>query len=215
MALDYKSSLARYRKYLQVAQEKPVVRASIFLMLSLTLVIGMLVFALRPTLTTVAGLLGQIKQQRQVAEALNRKIVAINEARANFDRIQSRIYLLDSALPTNSQWSEWVVDLQRMASESGVLLTRASIDGVQIVGNSVPGIKKVEVKPSLPTGVTAVGFSVDVVGNYLQLKQYLQDIENSRRIAIVNEIRLNKDTSGELTLTVVGNVGYFNLPIAQ
>ena len=56
MALQYKNSLARYRKYLQVVQSQPLFVASLWVILSLLLVILLVVMAIRPTLVTSGGL---------------------------------------------------------------------------------------------------------------------------------------------------------------
>ena len=55
--LDYRSSLLHYRRYLSVVQKRPILRASLFLILSLILLIILVATALRPTLVTIAGLL--------------------------------------------------------------------------------------------------------------------------------------------------------------
>ncbi len=209
MALDYKSSLARYRRYLQVAQDRPLFRASLFVVFSLILLVAMLVLALRPTMVTIAGLLGQIQQQKEVSKKLNDKIILVQEARANIERIRPQLVFLDQALPTTPEWSGWMQDLQQMASESGLTVTAGNVGGVQIAGtppSSVTAIK--EEKTTLPNGISGISFTISLTGQYQQLRSFLSAVEGKRRLAVLTDTKLSRDASGVLSLTVSGLVGY-------
>jgi ABC-type Fe3+-hydroxamate transport system substrate-binding protein len=107
MALDYKSGLARYRRYLQVASERPLWRASAFVIFSLTLVITLVLSALRPTLITIAGLLGQINKEQDVVNQLNQKIQTVQQAVQALDNQRHRLSILDGAYPNESSWTSW------------------------------------------------------------------------------------------------------------
>jgi tetratricopeptide (TPR) repeat protein len=82
--LQYKNSLSRYRKYLQTVQNQPLLKASLFLILSLVLVIILIATALQPTLTTIADLIGQISKQKTLEQKMDAKISALQEAQKQF-----------------------------------------------------------------------------------------------------------------------------------
>ena len=109
MALSYKGGLSRYRRYLQLLQEKPLWGASLYVVLTLILILTMLVFALRPTLITISGLLGQTKKLQETSDRMNHKIAEVQKAAEALDLARDRMGLLDEALPAKPLWSEWVL----------------------------------------------------------------------------------------------------------
>lgn len=214
MALDYKSSLARYRRYVQLVQEKPLLQASLFVIFSLVLMIVLLVLALRPTLVTIAGLVGEIRQQNDLSNQLNDKILKLQEASALLSQNRSRLNLLDEALPDRPRWLDVATVLGDTASDSGLAVVDIEVGPVQISGSEPEEAKtKEQVKtsgggPTLPDGVAGISFGVTVTGEYEQLKHYLATLENLRRVVLITEARIFRGDTGELTAAVRGNVGY-------
>src|SRR3989304_6607354 len=119
MALDYKSSLSRYRRYLQMVQSRPLLATSLWVILSLVLLIVLLVLALRPTLITIADLVSKINQQREISVKLDDQILAVQGALTSLQGARDQLYLLDLGLPKEAAWDELAVNLQGMASGSG------------------------------------------------------------------------------------------------
>ena len=119
-ALDYKSSLVRYHRYLQSVQKQPMFKASLFLVLSLLLIIVLVVAALKPTLVTIASLWGEIKQQREVEKKLDRKIENLKAGGKLLSENEERLALLNEALPAAVQYGKWGKRMESLASQSGV-----------------------------------------------------------------------------------------------
>lgn len=215
MALNYKGGLSRYRRYLQTAQERPMVQASLFVTLSLLLVIGLLVLALRPTLITIAELLGQTKTYGQTSEQLNAKIVAVGDALTLMDDYRSDLPLIDEALPDRAEWLGWAESVEAMASSSGIRLDQMEVGPAQIAGREVTrpkGTAVQEARETLPEGVTAIDFKVAGTGNYEQMRTFLVLLEGKRRMAVLSKVQISKEETGELTLIVDGEIGYRSVP---
>lgn len=200
MALDYKSGLARYRKYLQVVQERPLWKASLFVILSLVLTIAMVILALKPTLVTVAGLVGQIRQQKEVARKLNEKISAVQKASGLLEQNRDRLSLLDLALPGDSNWADWANMLVKSASDSGLAVS-------SVVFGPVPAGEK-EVRGKLPPGAWGVAFSVTASGQYPQIKDFVERVENLSRVSVLTDVRVVKEKDGSLVISVQGVSAY-------
>ncbi|HJZ05296.1 hypothetical protein A2634_00790 [Candidatus Amesbacteria bacterium RIFCSPHIGHO2_01_FULL_48_32] len=196
MALDYKSSLARYRRYLQVVQQKPLWQASLYVILSLVLTIVLVVSALRPTLITIAGLWGQIEQGKLIEERMDQKIAVIQQARQEYENNAPRLGLLDEALPTRTAWSLFVTSLGGFASQSGVVIETISI-------GPLAGEKRDEIAG---TGAGGLDFSLTVAGEYPQLKRFIDTLENSRRLVVLTDVTLSHDEDGALTAGVTGRI---------
>lgn len=175
--LDYKNSLTQYRKYLTAVQDQPLLRQGLWLVLSLVLVIVLILAALRPTLVTIASLLGEIGQQSGVEKKLDKKIAAITAAQAEYLKNESRLSALDEALPVDPKYAVWAARIENIASESGV---------------EVMGLSLVEGK----------NFTVSLAGNFSGLRRFLVTLENLRRLVEIENVRLDKKES--LTLTING-----------
>lgn len=175
--LEYKSGLVLYRRYLETVQQKPVLRAGLYLVLSLVLIIVLIITALRPTLVTIASLLGDIKQQGSTEKRLDTKIAQLTTAQQTLSQNQDRLEILDQAIPNGDKFASWADRLSGLASQSGVQITQVSMDD-------------------------KFAFSITTTGEYLQLRQFVERLENLRRLAVVNNVQLVKTT--ELQMTVKG-----------
>ncbi len=175
--LDYKSSLVRYRRYLQSVQEQPLFKASLFLVLSLLLIIVLVVAALKPTLVTIASLGGEIKQQREVEEKLDKKISALIAGQRLLSENAQRLVLLDAALPVEAQYGEWGKRMESLASQSGVKVTVILEDE-----------KK---------------FTITAEGPYAQLRLFLGGVENLRRLMTIENMQITQKSS-ILNMTIRG-----------
>ncbi len=180
MAVDYRNSLARYRKYLQMASSRPLWRATLFVTLSLLLLIVLVLFALRPTLNTVAGLVGDIRTKKDVLTRLDSKISNMQKMVTTYQNIQNEIYLLDEAMPIGSQFSA--------------------------VGNYLQSIGGEDI--SLSQDLSEIGFSLSVVGDISQIQNLLYKIENSRRLMSATDVVISKNTNGILDVSIKGTA-YF------
>lgn len=175
--LDYKSSLAQYRRYLAAAREQPLFAASLGLVLSLVLIIILVSAALRPTLVTIASLLGNIQQQDDVEKRLDKKIAEVTTAQTVYLQNESRLKALDEALPIGQKYAAWGIRLEEVASGSGVKVTEWSL-------------------------LEGKDFSVSLTGDVGGLKRFLATMENLRRLVEIKSVQLNKGK--ELTLMVKG-----------
>lgn len=190
--LDYKSSLGRYRRYLAVATKQPMVRASLFLILSLILLIGLLLLALKPTLITISALLGQITTQKEIVTKLDEKIVEISQSQQVLAQNQSRLFLLDQALPTRPSLQEFDKALEEQASASGIQLSGITFVKVSFSGKNADNIE----------------FTLTASGQYKEIRGFVEVLESLRRLAHLDSVIIaSNDKDNNLTLTVKGIIG--------
>lgn len=191
--VQYKSSLGRYRRYLQSMQNQPLLKASLFLTLSLVLIIVLVLSALRPTLTTIATLTGQIQQQRKLEQQLDAKINTLKEAQQQLSRISIQIAYLNDAIPTSAQISVWSNSLSRVASESGATVTDITIDNIPVAQVS-------QAKP--------LAFKVTASGQYGQIYQFLQSLQSLRRLIKLDKLDVSRQNPSDnnISLTINGNL---------
>ena len=191
MAVDYKNSLARYRKYLQVTGKRPLFRATLFVILSLLLLIILVFFALRPTFTTIGGLVGDIRTKKEILARLNAKISNMQKMVSTYQSIQNEIYLLDEALPIGSQFSVVGNYLQSIGAEN------INLSDINLSSGTLP-----------TEGLSEIGFSLNVTGSFSQIRDSLSKIENSRRLMSITDVLISKNPSGILNANIKGTA-YF------
>lgn len=189
--LQYKSSLSRYRRYLQTMQHQPLLRASLYLILSLILMIVLITAALKPTLTTIASLTGQIKEKRALEKKLDAKINTLKEAQQQLAAASDRLIYLDQAIPQSAALSVWNDSLQRVASESGVAITSISFTNVPVAHVGT---------------VTPLVFQFTATGDYTQVYHFLESLQNLRRLIKIDNAGLTNSATGSLQLNINGEI---------
>lgn len=186
---DYKSGLTRYRRYLESVSERPIARAGLFLVLSLILIVGMLIFALRPTLVTISGLLGQIKAQQEIVGKLDEKIVEISKSQIALNRVEPQLFLLDQALPNNPALQIFMNTVESQASGSGIKITNMVFSAVAFSTQNID-------------------FTLTADGDYKSLRNFVQIMESLRRIVHLNSVQIvSSEKKSDLTLTIKGIAG--------
>ncbi len=187
MALDWQTEYHRYRRYFvninQFYRQKKV-RAYTGIVLSIFAVSFFIFFAIKPTLVTIASLMKEIDDKRVITEKLETKINALASAQREYQNVESDLYLVDQALPRDSQVSLFIKQLEALARKSEV-----AIDGIQI--NQVP----LKEKSASTDSSQSVNFSIAASGSYQNLVSYLQTVSSLRRIITIESfaIKTTKD----------------------
>ena len=114
MTFDYRKQYQEYRQYIDSIVEKakaPAARVSLAVVGTIIFTGFLAVFALKPTLTTVAGLWKEINTEKEIIIGLDRKLKLLQTAKQNYDQASSRLYLLDRAIPTTIEVENMAKDL--------------------------------------------------------------------------------------------------------
>ncbi len=191
-----------------MVQSQPLWAASLWVILSLILLIVLLVLALRPTLVTIADLLGKIKQQRQVSKQLEDKIFTVQKALANLEAVNDKLYLLEEAAPKEARWSEFADGLAATATESGVTLENILINKIPMTPTEKPGKQELTVVSYMPNGIIPVRFTLGVRGDYDKLRPIVEKLEKKRRIIIIDRVQIEPAKEGGWRMTLQGETGY-------
>lgn len=208
MALNYKSSLSRYRRYLQVVQSQPLFATSLWVIFSLVLLIVLLVLALRPTLITIADLMSKIQQQREISARLEDQILVVQEALTNLGGVRDQVYLLDLGLPKDALWDKLAENLYGMASVSGVTLEDVIVNKVPLTPSELVEKKQESIKTSTPRGIFPIRFTVVANGDYEQVKKMVELVEKMGRVSIINSMKIETPKEGGFKVTIQAETGY-------
>jgi Tfp pilus assembly protein PilO len=176
--------------------------------MSLILLIVLLMLALRPTLITISNLLGQIKQQTEIAKQLDDKITQVQQAISEFNSISDKLELINGALPSTSDWNSLADSLNNLASSSGVSVLSVVVDKIPLAPDEILSGPGQSYKSQLPQGVLPVRFTVSAGGEYTQMRQFITSLESMRRVLLLTTVSIDVNKDGVLVLTVSGEAGY-------
>lgn len=178
-----------------VSRQQPLLQASLYVILSLVLVIVLLVSALRPTLITIAGLLGQIDQNKTIEKRLDEKIFVLQQAAEVLQRVEPRLGILEEAVPSGVMWGKFTSDVGLMATENGITLRSIALN---------PASEGVE------RNLARWSFTISGDGNYASAKKFVNSLENMRRTVVVSTLDIIGTKDGQVTLNLAGELGYLS-----
>lgn len=205
MATNYKSSLGRYQRYLESVKSRPLWRATLYLALSLMLLIVLLVTALRPTLVTITKLLSDIEKEKELNSRMESKIGQIAEAQSLLadSKVSSRLGLLDQGLPADPKFGPLGDMLAAIVSESGLEIRTLNVGELQV-------------EPKPETGGEnnisgRVNFDLSARGNYAGIRKLVERLEEWRRVVEFKKVQITSASTGgggELEVNISAAVGY-------
>ncbi len=174
-------------------------------------------FTIRPTLVTIAGLVKEISDKKAVVEKLETKIQALNLAQIEYQQIESKLFLVDEALPVRADVSPLIRQLETLANQDSVTINSLQIQKTTLkenLKNPQSAAKADNDSSGLSSGVgTETGFSLSISGNYQEVKTFFGDLYRFRRIVVIDPFEfLNKTDGNQIDLTIKGKAYYLPQP---
>ncbi|MBI2590906.1 MAG: type 4a pilus biogenesis protein PilO [Candidatus Blackburnbacteria bacterium] len=209
IASNYREKYAKYTRQLarivQVAGQKPEVRASIELLLTFLTISFFAVFAIRPTANTIAKLIADVKTQKDIQVKLNDKITNLKKAQTVYAQEKTRIALLDQAYPKNPQPDTLASQLENLAAQNSLKLESLNVGKTTLAGKIAKDQAKVD--------ESQFELSFLVKGEYRNILLFLKDTENLRRLINVTSVSMGvskkSGDEGAILLTVGAQIPYY------
>lgn len=212
--INYRQQYARYKRYFreltQTYAQKPGVRTSIELLLSLLVISFFAIFALRPTLNTIAELWATIRSQREAGQQLDQKLQALATAQTVWSRDQERLSLLEEALPSEAQPEKFLRQIEGLAAEHNVSINSFNIDEVLLFGEELKKKREKKEKEGIE-GAQEFTLSFSVGADFEPLMAFLTGLENLRNVIEIEAFAFGRSSgkqTGPLSLNIAGKV-YF------
>ncbi len=191
---------------LQQFYYQPVARVSMELLLTLGTILFFAVFAIRPTLLTMSDLIKEIEDKQKLDEQLTQKVAALSSAQSEFLSLEDRLGVLDEALPSQPKLIESLKMIEKIASDRNIAITALSVTEVPTEPASPPAFDKTS-RQNLTAAVT-------VNGDYLTIRQFIEDVKNTRRMFVIDTVVFaTSEERGSKTLraTITLNIPYFGV----
>lgn len=219
MAINYREQFAQYNRYftkiIDTYNQKPIVRESLQLLLSLFTISFLVIFALRPTIDTISELLAKTRTEREVSEKLDTKIRALVSAKQVWDQEQGRLVFVNQALLDKASPQVLLQQIEGLCAIHNVTLTGFNEEDALLFGKS---LKAQEIKtlvdptkkPDLP-GTRSIKYSFTVTGDFANISSFLLSLENMRTQIRIETFSLNStNVKGSILLKVSGTFPYFD-----
>jgi Tfp pilus assembly protein PilO len=172
--------------------QKPVARVSIELILSVIIVIFFAVFAIRPTLITMADLVKEIQDKKELSQQMNLKLASLATAQEQYELHQSQFYLLEEAISKRLDLVKSLKKIEKLAGEGQLVINFISL----------PEIPKVVDEKLLSNDYSDyqrefLQINIEVIGSYLQIREFVEKMMNLRQVIIVDQILVERITESE------------------
>jgi len=222
----------RLAKTVKDYQKKEVAWKYIEVALTLFTIAFFVVFAIRPALSTISGLVGEIKEKEATSREMQRKINTIIEAQENYARYQEKVALIDSFLPPTLSLAQGLAQVIGSAGEAQVPLEIISVPELSLMGRGRRSNTSAKPKPNQsksaqnknkaskhkvvqPSALASVEFSLSAKSDYFRLRELLNRLKQTRRWIEITQYRMDvpdkeKDQSG-LKLIINGRVYFWQV----
>lgn len=217
---EWQENYQLYKRYVKnitlIYQKRKDIRSYIELMLSLVVIVIFSLFAIRPTLVTIAELNKEIADKQATVKKLDEKINNLQQAQKSANQNARSITFVDTAVPNSPLPVLYSRQIEGLAKQYSVELFNLSVSGVDLLKGVSQ--QKTTTPPATATDWTAdsvsyMEYSFDVRGDYDNLKQFISEIERLRRPTLVESMTLRQNTDKDtntngITFSVIGKVPF-------
>jgi Tfp pilus assembly protein PilO len=166
----------KYGKYLDLIPDFKKEKAQKFTTIVLTIisVIILAIFAINPTLSTIANLQKQLDDAKFVTDKLQQKINNLSILQSKYNSIQADLPVIYESIPKSSQVPMLTGQIQTLAEDSNLDLVN---------------IKSTEITKS-PNNYYFYTFSTSAKGNYNDILVFLNKVISMQRITDISNVSI-------------------------
>ncbi len=171
----FQGNFNRYYRYLEPVIRDPLVRGYFEIIATIVLVGLLVLLALKPSIETVAHLIRQSDDLKEVKQKLDEKRKNLTTARSNYDNIKEHLPILDRAIPINPEIPQLLVDLERSVNkEQNIRVISLTTVKTGLTSDAWKRNDQFKPKDKVPLGFdltvkTTYPLSVNLLSNLLSL----------------------------------------------
>jgi Tfp pilus assembly protein PilO len=151
-----------------------------YIILSITASIFFLLFAINPTLSTIANLKKQILDARSVNDKLTTKVQNLSSLSQEYQIIQPDIPFILDAIPENPEAPTVVGQIKKLGEENSIIVTNIEVFPVNL---------------STKNTSRSADFTFSIIGNsdFINAQKFLNDLTNMQRVLSITSIQLSEN----------------------
>ncbi|MGD9129329.1 MAG: type 4a pilus biogenesis protein PilO [Candidatus Woesebacteria bacterium] len=192
------------RQTLNQFYEKPVAKVSINVFLTLGAILFFAFFAIKPTLVTMSDLVKEIEDKKALSKKMDSKITALASAQVAYQNVENRLAVVDQAIPSSPNLVEALKIIEKIASDKQLVISNLTVE-------EIPEQPKKELDFSKLKRLN-LEIKVTLLGDYLAIKEFIEELQNSRRNMIIDRVAFSVDTdrgSKVLSASVLLSSSYY------
>ncbi|KKT40025.1 hypothetical protein A3K29_01405 [Candidatus Collierbacteria bacterium RIFOXYB2_FULL_46_14] len=213
MALINNEKYSLFYQRISLIYQRPEVKASLEVILSVFTVTLLIFAAIRPTLANVASLQKKVEDLDSVNKKADNKIAQVFAAQADINKFQDKLHLFDEAIPNEFSYYDMAGRIELIARRFGLTVQTVSVPGVRVFGNGKGfGDWSLKILTKNPSNIIQTGVSFTVTGDPTNIDGFLNEMENLDRLAILDSITLSSEpttTKGIKTIKANGLVYFY------
>lgn len=189
-------SAAKYREYLKLLPsiEKENTRVFVTLALTFGALIFFGIFAINPTLTTIAELQKELEDNIAVEQQLRTKIENLSALQQQYIEIERDLPYLYNAVPKTAQAPLLSAQVSSLADKNNLTMTSYRVAEVQLVSTNIQTAKN-------PSFI----FTIQAEGTYEDMITFSTALSQLERIVTVESMSIGRDSkTNNLLLTLRG-----------
>lgn len=159
------------------------------------------IFAISPTLSTIAQLQKQLEDNKFINDQLEKKITNLGILQQKYNFLQDDLQVVYAAIPEKSTIPFFVGQIQNLAQEANVALSGLQTSELEL-SKTEEGLQE----------YSSFNFSLEVQGSYENVLDFLSNLANFERIADFDAVSINKNSekTSEFKLNIKGKA-YFKI----
>lgn len=184
------SNYEKYYKGLIPYLKKEKNQKYFLIILSLSASIFFIIFAINPTLSTIAKLKKQSSDAEFVEAKLSQKVANISSLSNQYNSLRDDLHYVTDAIPQNPEAPTLVGQIQSIGTTSNVQITNVEVLPVILSsGNSVK----------------SSSFVFDITGNasFENIQTFMKNLTSMQRVVSIASFQISKNTKDENTLDFI------------
>lgn len=156
-------------------------------------------FAINPTLSTIAKLQKELEDNQFIDNSLRQKISNLSVLQQKYSALQNDLPIILNTIPQDSQIPLVMGEIQSLVKQSNIQLESLQNFQVELVKNNDTNNKYYSFE-----------FSVSGFGSYDEISRFINSLANMQRLIDIKALAINRqtDTNASLRFTLRGIAFY-------
>lgn len=175
----------KYNKYIDLIPDFKKEKTQKFTTIVLTLIaiIILAIFAINPTLSTIANLNKQLEDAKYVTDRLNEKINDLSILQTKYNNLQADLQIIYEAIPQKSEVPKFTGQIRSVSDETGLSITNFQASDLNAMDK-----------------FSYYSFNISAKGDSDKITSFLSKLISMQRIVYISNINMSKSAETDATI---------------
>lgn len=213
MALINNEKYSLYYQRINLIYQKPEIRASLEIILSVFMVAILIFAAIRPTLTNIAVLQKKIEDLESVNKKADIKIAQVFSSQNQLEVFKDKLSLFDEAVPDGLSYRDMAGRVEALAKRKDLSVQAITMPGIRLFGTGKgtgEWASKLLIKDT--TNIVKANVTFTVSGDPRKIREFLIEIENLDRLTFLQNVTMSLEpgqAGSSSSLKATGQISFY------